>query len=434
MTKTPTQEQRDDAAFLVSHKWGALFSEPGTGKTLTAITARKALPADLKTLVIAPKIALTQWQKELLEQGIEAHVLRAGKDFRLMQFEQSLPVMITTWALMTDNAAAIEAWGPEIIIADESHACIDYKSQRTQAFFGGHKNDAPVATGAEWTWLLTGTPTVRFNDDLWPMLNALFPDTLVRLVGNRRRASFVQRYVRTRPQRIPGGRVISVPCGGQNEVELNDALYGEHRIAVRRKLADVDRNLPTERYRDIDIDLSDFDDSALKGMTNDDLAKKFETEEVKSVRRAFGRAKVAGAAEYLEEIDEPVLVLIWHSDVADALGAIWPDETVQITGKTMQAARDDAIARFGKGRVKYMIGQIGAVGTALDGLQHVCKRVVFVERIGSPALMEQAIARVVRRGQQHSVQVETLRANHRLEHVTDATLAAKTETQQKAVG
>lgn len=432
MTKTPTQEQRDDAAFLVSHKWGALFSEPGTGKTLTAITARKALPADLKTLVIAPKIALTQWQKELLEQGIEAHVLRAGKDFRLMQFEQSLPVMITTWALMTDNAAAIEAWGPEIIIADESHACIDYKSQRTQAFFGGHKNDAPVATGAEWTWLLTGTPTVRFNDDLWPMLNALFPDTLVRLVGNRRRASFVQRYVRTRPQRIPGGRVISVPCGGQNEVELNDALYGEHRIAIRRKLADVDRNLPTERYRDIDIDLSDFDDSALKGLTNDDLAKKFETEEVKSVRRAFGRAKVASAAEYLQTIDEPVLVLTWHQDVTDALEAALPNALV-VDGRTSAKGREHAIEDFGVG-ASYLIGQIGAVGTALDGLQHVCKRVVFVERIGSPALMEQAIARVVRRGQQHSVQVETLRANHRLEHVTDATLAAKTETQQKAVG
>lgn len=433
MTKTPTQEQRDDAAFLVSHKWGALFSEPGTGKTLTAITARKALPADLKTLVIAPKIALTQWQKELLEQGIEAHVLRAGKDFRLMQFEQSLPVMITTWALMTDNAAAIEAWGPEIIIADESHACIDYKSQRTQAFFGGHKNDVPVATGAEWTWLLTGTPTVRFNDDLWPMLNALFPDTLVRLVGNRRRASFVQRYVRTRPQRIPGGRVISVPCGGQNEVELNDALYGEHRIAIRRKLADVDRNLPTERYRDIDIDLSDFDDSALKGMTNDDLAKKFETEEVKSVRRAFGRAKVAGAVEYLQTIDEPVLVLTWHQDVTDALEEAMP-ESVKIDGRTSLANRELAMKNFADGSATKLIGQIGAVGTALDGLQHVCKRVVFVERIGSPALMEQAIARVVRRGQQHSVQVETLRANHRLEHVTDATLAAKTETQQKAVG
>jgi superfamily II DNA or RNA helicase len=98
---------------------------------------------------------------------------------------------------------------------------------------------------------------------------------------------------------------------------------------------------------------------------------------------------------------------------------------VVIDGRVSETGRSAALATFEAGKARYLIGQISAIGTALDGLQRVCKRVVFVERIGSPALMEQAVARAVRRGQKESVLVETLRADHRLEDITDATLSAK---------
>ena len=430
MTKIPTDEQKDDAAFLVSNKWACLFSEPGTGKTLTAITARKALPADLRTLVIAPKIALTQWVKELAEQGIEAIALRKGADFTRIEAHT---VVVTTWALMTTNRSKLEAWYAEVIIADESHACIQWDSKRTTQFLGYRGDGMGLATTAEWCWLMTGTPVVRYADDLWPTLISLFPEVLSELVGNKRRQSFCNRYVQYRPQKIPGGKTVQVPCAGKNEDELHRAIYhGARPIAVRRLLADVDKNLPQERYRDIEIDLTDFDEGLLKGLSDADLKK--DTEEVKSIRRAFGRAKVASAAEYLTSLQEQVLVLTWHRDVTDYLAEDLPD-AVKVDGSSSQRERDAAVEAFTGQDAVYLVGQIGAVGTALDGLQHACKRVVFVERIGSPALMDQAIARVVRRGQRESVQVETLRvAGHRLEAVTDAVLAAKRETQEGVVG
>jgi superfamily II DNA or RNA helicase len=427
--KTATTQQRADAAFLTTKKWACLFSEPGTGKTLTAITARQALPIGMKTLVIAPKIALTQWQKELSEQGYFSRVLRSGKDFRKLPKDGFI---VTTWGLMTRQRAKLEEWGAEVIIADESHACIDWKSARTAAFYGDFRKDlVALATGAEWCWLLTGTPIVRYADDLWPMLNSMFPEKLTSLVGNRRRATFCDEFIQYRLQPIAGGRKVRVPAAGKNEARLNDALYGNDPIAVRRTLAEVDKDLPQERYRDVEIDLTDFDDSLIAHLNDEDLGK--ETEEVKSIRRAFGRAKVAEAAEYLAALREPVLVLTWHQDVTDALSRTLPKSMV-VDGRTSPADRQYAIDDFAEG-TQFLIGQIGAVGTALDGLQHACKRVVFVERIGSPALMDQAIARVVRRGQRESVLVETIRAGgHRLEAITDATLASKRENHEGVVG
>lgn len=427
--KTPTLEQRNDAAFLVRERWACLFSEPGTGKTLTAITALKALPWDtLRTLVIAPRIALTQWQRELADQGIASTVMRSSDDYAAMP---SSGVIVTTWRLMTTNHSRLDGWAPTVIIADESHACIDWKSARTSAFFGDfRKGVEALATGAEWCWLMTGTPIVRFADDLWPTLNTLFPEKLKSLVGNRKRGSFAGRYVQYRRQPIGGGRFVDVPAAGQNEAELFEALYDHEPIAIRRRLKDVDANLPQERYRDIEIELADFDESLLAGLSDDDLQK--DTDEVKSIRRAFGRSKVAGMIEYLQTIREPVLVLTWHQDVTDALRNALPKSMV-VDGRTSETNRFYAVDEFGRS-VQFLIGQIGAVGTALDGLQHACKRVVFAERIGSPALMDQAIARVVRRGQTESVLVETLRADHRLEGVTDASLAAKRDTQDRAIG
>lgn len=427
MIKTPTTQQIEDAAFLVKQKWAALFSEPGTGKTLTAITARKALPANLRTLVICPKIALKQWQDELAEQGIDATVMRASKDFRDLE---ACTTVITTWTLMTTNRQKLENWYPEIIIADESHACIDYSSNRTTQFYGKNGDGMGLATSSEWVWALTGTPIVRFADDLWPMLVTLFPGLLTRLVGSKRRAAFCEKFVQYRLQPTGRGRSVQVPCAGMNEDLLFETIY-DGKIAVRRTLAEVDENLPAMRERDIEIDLVDFDETLLKGHTIESLKK--DTEEVKSIRRAFGRSKVAGALEYLETIKEPVLVLTWHQDVTDALAAGVEGNRV-IDGRTSQAQRDAAVAAFSEGRASRLIGQIGAVGTALDGLQHACRRVVFVERIGSPALMEQAIARVQRRGQRDNVQVDYLRAHHVLETVTDQTLEAKEDTQRRAIG
>lgn len=431
--KTATTQQIEDAAFLVRNRRACLFSEPGTGKTLTAITARKALDPEARTLVIAPKIALHQWQKELLEQGLEAYVFRDSREFKRLEHAR---ILVTTWALMAINAEALKAWGPVVIIADESHACIDYDSKRTQAFFGKFADGSGLANGPEWCWLLSGTPIVRFADDLWPTMRALFPERLDRMLGKTARAAFTNAFVQYRPQRVGGGKTVSVAFAGKNEEKLFAEIYGQQPpMAVRRTLAEVDADMPDLREKDIEIEISREDEAALRamigGMTYVDLAK--DTEEVKSIRRAYGRAKINPTIEYLETIDEPVLVLTWHQDVTDALSAAFAG-SVTIDGRTSAAGRTSALEAFANGSTRMMIGQIGAVGTALDGLQHACRRVVFVERIGSPALMGQAIARVQRRGQRQSVTVEYIRADHALEVVTDQTLAAKTATQARAIG
>lgn len=435
--KTPTTKQREAAATMVDGKWVCLFGKPGSGKTLTAITALKTVLQDAPAshvLVIAPKIALRQWQRELKEQGIGAAIFRKEQDFRLLDVE---PVVITTWGLMTRKFDKLRHWGPDVIIGDEAHACIDHNSERTIAFYGRNGDGTGLATMGEYLWPLTGTPVVRYADDLWPMLSALVPDLLRKLVGSIRRHRFAEKFVLYRTRAIPHPKnpdkkiIIDEPYCGMNEDLLNSALYDGYPPLAIRDLGE-DSELPPTLEREIEIELSDdWDESLIAHLTDKELIE--ETEEVVSARRAFGRAKVKGAADYINSLKEPVLVLTWHQDVADALSGLIAAEVID--GRTSEKARSDALENFMDGNMTKLIGQIGAVGTALDGLQHVARRVVFVERIGSPALMAQAIARLERRGQMTRVQADYLvAAGHRLEWATDQKLRAKTKTQIKAIG
>lgn len=434
--KTPTTKQRAAAATMVEGKWVALFGKPGSGKTLTSITALLAVLGDIpaaRVLVIAPKIALRQWQRELKEQGVGAAIFRKEEDFRLLTVER---VVITTWGLMTRKQAELEAWHPDVIIGDEAHACIDRNSERTVAFYGPNGNGEGLATLAEYCWPLTGTPVVRYSDDLWPMLSAFVPDTLRKLVGSIRYHRFAEKFVlyRTRAIKHPKNPdkklIIEEPYCGINEDLLNAALYEGHPPIAIRDLGE-DSELPPTLEREVEIELSDFDETLIGDLSDAELLE--DTEEVKSARREFGRAKVKGAADYINSVEEPALVLTWHQDVADALAKLIKADVID--GRTTETRRAAALDRFTSGKASKLVGQIGAVGTALDGLQHVARRVIFVERIGSPALMGQAIARVDRRGQTTRVQVDYLvAAGHRLEWATDQKLRAKTKTQEKAIG
>ena len=51
------------------------------------------------------------------------------------------------------------------------------------------------------------------------------------------------------------------------------------------------------------------------------------------------------------------------------------------------------------GDTRVLIGTIGALGTGVDGLQHVCRNVIFLDRDWTPGLNEQAEDRVNRSGQ-----------------------------------
>lgn len=449
-TLTPTADQIEDARACVERKRFALHSKPGAGKTIALMEALSRV-VDLGSdtachaaLIVVPRIAMYQWRMILIDYGYEPVVLNTNADV------DSLPdegVLLTTWAIANANIGKLKDWCPEVVILDEAHALVRASAQRTQGFFGywdrETRKDVPgLAQQAEYCWLATGTPMLAYPDDLHPWLSRLHPEVLRKLGVSKARHQFRMKFC----QMVHNGFGFEVK-GGKNEHLLFEALYnGADRIAVRRE---VDAGLPPLTTLDVEIDLSYAtlspewrkvlrDAEKLPVQVLAQVLEKGNGADDDShpatIRRAFGLAKVPGAVEYLQGLpaEQPRIVFFWHSLVGQALAEALPGAAL-LDGKTSAARKDAIVADFKAGRITTIVGQIGAMGAALDGLQTVAHHIYYAERVGSPALMEQATARLYRRGQKERVQIVTVRAGSPLEAATDLNLKRKGEAQRKVM-
>lgn len=120
------------------------------------------------------------------------------------------------------------------------------------------------------------------------------------------------------------------------------------------------------------------------------------------LRRATGMVKAAAVADFVKLLiaqGEPVILGGWHHSVYD----VWRDklkdcDPVFFTGQESVAAKNKGRDKFLAGDTKLMIlSNRAAVG--IEGLQGVCRNVVFGELDWSPGPHKQFIGRVHRDGQ-----------------------------------
>jgi SNF2 family DNA or RNA helicase len=159
----------------------ALFFEPGTGKTATAINILREHfnrgKRMRRVLVLAPLVVVKNWAKEIqLHSKIpDNYVLvlnqTGAKRVKLMQkatFDPrtntfSLPQIIITNYEFAQNKELVKlmmGWGPEILICDESHRLKNPSSKRA-------KEIAKIADLADHRYILTGTPILNTPMDIF---------------------------------------------------------------------------------------------------------------------------------------------------------------------------------------------------------------------------------------------------------------------------
>lgn len=403
-----------------------LLSDPGAGKTLTALDA--LLRAEIeredsgdppaKVIVICPLIAIRTWAQWISKVYQEAdidcvvQILRGNKD----KIREDATHLIVTYgslsrkgALLTD---ALVIWGADVLICDESHFLNGGSSNRTEAVLGR----GMIADQVEWAWFLTGTPVPRYLDGLWPVLHRCFPERLASFgIASERgylETFCVIRSVKYGQMRYPKKTVV----GSRNMKLMNRILYdGPNAIAIRNKLKM--RQEPV--FSDLTLDLKpsvvllDLQKQALKAqveMEVDDYGNPVKVVDptVAKALHVYGQelaplVSVAVTSE-LQQVDDGILVLFWHTAVGlqlfnDIEGARL------IYGGTPQKARDAAVDDFNSGKARILLGQISAMGVALN-LQEKCHTVIFAEDTYSDAANQQAWQRVWRRGQTKTVNVK----------------------------
>lgn len=183
--REPWAHQRQAVERAQALKEFALFFEPGTGKSRTSIDIFRhwcnGEKRYLRTLILAPLIVCENWKREFemyskLPQDRVITLTGPGprrlKTFQLYSQEQGFPrgcVFVTNYealVAMPELFKAIKAWGPEVLICDESHRCKDMKSKRTKAVIA-------LADQAERKLILSGTPILNSPMDIFAQYRIL---------------------------------------------------------------------------------------------------------------------------------------------------------------------------------------------------------------------------------------------------------------------
>ena len=172
----PMSHQIDTAAFLTLHRRAFVFSEPGTGKTLSALWAADYLMRTKQVrrcLVLCPiSIMHSAWMQDLQNSiihrsAIIAHHQQATRRIEMVQGDYEF--VITNYDGLNLIADEIVNDGRfDLIIADEANA---YKNVSTKRWKSLHKILQPNTL----LWMMTGTPASQSPLDAYGLAKLVNP-------------------------------------------------------------------------------------------------------------------------------------------------------------------------------------------------------------------------------------------------------------------
>ena len=430
--------QIEDSAFLASKAFAGCFSGMGSGKTLTALEAcRHVLELGDTVIIVGPPISLHMWSEEFYNHlNIPTQIIRSGAQ----AIAHGPGAVIMSYDIATKRKEELKELGAKVLICDESHALKNTTAKRTKAILGRHG----LCESVDHTWLLTGTPVTRWNDDIFSFICRAGADQLTDKIGKLNLDSFRLRYCVTQNKKFSKAQKFStvVTVGNRNTTELNELLF-EGGMAVRRELKDVWETMPpiTINRLQVRLDADAQLKEMLKGLEKQTVNEIREgmasnEEHLATIRRKLGVAKVKHAAsEIIDRVEagiSPILVGCWHIEVIDALrGALRAHGIAvqSLDGSTSAEAKQGRQAAFNDGSLQVLVGQIGAMGVSLNmqGGSHI----VVIEEDWSPAVMDQFYARCHRIGQKNHVHVDIFESNTKLDQAVRRITSAKRAGQSK---
>lgn len=415
--------------------------------THNTVQALVALPDGAPVLVVGPPVAKAVWRRHVADwrPDLTPVVLRGRGSFR---WPRSGEAVITAYPILPRAPEEVEAedaigeiaanplisreeddlfsaargGAPSepvpgtVLIADEAHAVKNPKAARTMRTRA--LAEAVLARGGR-CWLLTATPMLNKPDELWAVLETAG-------LGQAAFGSFwrfVHGFGGWRDRR-----------GDWNWSEPGPAIAeGLRRVMLRRMKRDVLKDLPPKIFREVEVEIDlatrRICDRAIEALAaaGISLAEILEAEanaastiegaafeEMSAARAALAKAKIAAALDLVEEYEEaetPIVVFSAHRAPIEALAARpgWG----AILGGVSEDARERVQDDFQGGRLRGVACTIRAGGVAITLTR--AQGAIFVDRDYSPLVTRQAEDRIHRIGQEGSVVITRLVADHELD-------------------
>jgi SNF2 family DNA or RNA helicase len=392
----------------------------GLGKTIQGIAldlARREAQEKWhkgKTLVVAPLGVVETWAEQIRKWS-NLSVMTIDRRNRTPFLESAMlgeyDIYVTHWPslrLMPDLARI--PWFH--VIADEVH---NLQNRKTKQSIALKQIPTVFKTG------MSGTPAFDKPDDLWSVLNWLYP-TFWTSYWN-----YFDRYVLWVDYN--GYKTI---VGVANEEELQMQMRGFY---IRRRKEEVLHDLPdiigpTRHY----IDLTPKQRRAYNNMRDNMLAWIGEREDepvnasvvIAQLTRLQqfacahatfddeGRmilsdpsSKIDAVMDIIQSAGKQVVVFSQFSQAIELLTKRLKTNKItygRYVGASSSKERRESVAGFASGKLQVFAATLSAGGTGLDGLQ-VADTLVFIDRSWSASVNNQAIGRLWRMGQKNAVNV-----------------------------
>jgi len=173
---TPMAHQKETASFLTLNRRAFVLSEPGTGKTLSALWAADYLMKRgevRRVLILCPlSIMHSAWMQDLgnsiiHRSAVVAHHAQAARRIELIQ--ENYEFVIINYEGLGLIANEIKADGRfDLVIVDEANA---YKNPQTKRW----KALNSILTPDTYLWMMTGTPASQSPVDAYGLAKLVNP-------------------------------------------------------------------------------------------------------------------------------------------------------------------------------------------------------------------------------------------------------------------
>ncbi|CAK9020518.1 unnamed protein product [Durusdinium trenchii] len=353
-------QQRDSVLQGLLRRGRCLIAdEMGLGKTFTSLVLAQIYAEEWPLLIVAPTSVLDNWVKEVtkwlphIASEVEILDSRFLKEKYLMEkWERKLIFVASYDQIRLKPALARQSDGApyKVVILDEAHKMKDPHSQRSQALL-------PVCRAANRCILLTGTPVLDVNIPPFDQ--------------------FCRRYSDFNYVQEQDGSVTKKLIGARNIEELH-GIFASYM--VRKKKEEVLPDLAKIRKR------------------KENLRDKIDTKYVKNimVERLL-----------MKETDAKLVVFGHHYVLFDQMEKMLKrlqKKYIRLDGRVAKPLRQGLIDKFQEDEeVEVAIVAMKACGQGIS--LTAARTVVFAELLWTPAILEQAEARVHRHGLKHDVDI-----------------------------
>jgi SNF2 family DNA or RNA helicase len=375
------------------------------------------------------------WAKELIRWGgykvQEILVYERGDDKVEGLFEwEDVKVWIIHWEALRFNTGELRSKYWAAVVADEAHRMKGRNTQQSKVI---------RSIKAKRKYALTGTPIINRDDELWPILNFLFPQQY------RGYWKFMSDWM-TYEKNI---------WGGLDYVRFKDVKAFKRELAqfmIRRKKEDVLPQLPPKVYTHLDIELGPEQRRVYEGMKEKFLAE-IKDDEVITASTALVKlirlrqiacglflcssgetsTKLDAALELIEDCNKPVVVFSNFVGMVEKLKEKLGDRCRIITGEVSTPVREENIKAFqaGEYQVIALTTQMGGTGITLTRADMV----LFLDLPWSPAIKLQAEDRIHRIGQEAtSVTITSLIVKDTVEEKMEQLLRYKSALMERLTG